>query len=163
MLLLDEPTNHLDWEAIDWLVDFLCDPRRTKELSLLLVTHDRSFLERTCSEILELDSAAVYSYQTDGSYETFLRRREERLAADEADLGRQQKILKREVSHLCVPCVPLCASVWPLCASLMRTECMLIASLLRAIGMRSSRARARPRASRAPKPLWSCRRPTSNA
>jgi hypothetical protein len=50
----------------------------------------------------------VYSYQTDGSYETFLRRREERLAADEADLGRQQKILKREVSHLCVPCVPLC-------------------------------------------------------
>eukprot|EP00900_Chrysochromulina_parva_P002833 jgi/Chrpa1/12550/Chrysochromulina_OHIO_Genome00017480-RA len=96
VLLLDEPTNHLDWEAIDWLVDFLCDPRRTKELSLLLVTHDRSFLERTCSEILELDSAAVYSYQTDGSYETFLRRREERLAADEADLGRQQKILKRE-------------------------------------------------------------------
>jgi ATP-binding cassette subfamily F protein uup len=108
VLLLDEPTNHLDWEAIDWLVDFLCDPRRTKELSLLLVTHDRSFLERTCSEILELDSAAVYSYQTDGSYETFLRRREERLAADEADLGRQQKILKREVSNLCVPCVPLC-------------------------------------------------------
>ena len=61
---------HRDWEAIDWLADHLTDARRTKELSLLLVTHDRSFLERTCGEILELDSAAVYSYQTDGSYAT---------------------------------------------------------------------------------------------
>ena len=63
VLLLDEPTNHLDWEAIDWLAEHLSDPRRAKVLSLLLVTHDRSFLERTCGEILELDNAAVYSYQ----------------------------------------------------------------------------------------------------
>ena len=96
VLLLDEPTNHLDWEAIEWLTSHLNDPRRAKQLSLLLVTHDRYFLERTCGEILELDSAAVYSYQTDGSYATFLRRREERLAADEADLGREQKKLKVE-------------------------------------------------------------------
>ena len=61
-------------------------------LSLLLVTHDRAFLERTCGEILELDNAAVYSYQTEGSYETFLRRRAERIAADDADLGRQQEL-----------------------------------------------------------------------
>ena len=68
VLLLDEPTNHLDWEAIDWLSDWLSDPRRAKRLSLLLVTHDRYFLERTCAEILELDSAAVYSYQTEGAH-----------------------------------------------------------------------------------------------
>jgi ATP-binding cassette subfamily F protein uup len=98
VLLMDEPTNHLDWEAIDWLADHLCDPRRAKALSLLLVTHDRYFLERTCGEILELDSAAVYSYKTGGSYETFLRRREERLAADNADLGREQERLKREAA-----------------------------------------------------------------
>ena len=84
--------------AIDWLADFLTDPRRAKRLSLLLVTHDRYFLERTCSEIVELDSAAVYTYRTDGSYQTFLRRREERLAADDADLSREQERLKREAA-----------------------------------------------------------------
>jgi len=98
VLLLDEPTNHLDWEAIDWLADHLSDPRRAKVLSLLLVTHDRAFLERTCGEILELDNAAVYSYQTEGSYETFLRRRAERIAADDADLGRQQELLIKEAA-----------------------------------------------------------------
>lgn len=98
VLLLDEPTNHLDWEAIDWLAEHLSDPRRAKVLSLLLVTHDRAFLERTCGEILELDNAAVYSYQTEGSYETFLRRRAERIAADDADLGRQQELLKKEAA-----------------------------------------------------------------
>ena len=98
VLLLDEPTNHLDWMAIEWLADFLTDRRTAKQLSLLLVTHDRYFLERTCGEILELDSAAVYSYRTEGSYQTFLRRREERLAADDADLGRQQERLKREAA-----------------------------------------------------------------
>jgi ATP-binding cassette subfamily F protein uup len=67
VLLLDEPTNHLDWEAIDWLADHLMDPRRARQLSLLLVTHDRYFLERTCGEILELDNGAVHSYKTDGS------------------------------------------------------------------------------------------------
>ena len=67
VLLLDEPTNHLDWEAIDWLADHLTDPRRARQLSLLLVTHDRYFLERTCGEILELDNGAVHSYKTDGS------------------------------------------------------------------------------------------------
>ena len=67
VLLLDEPTNHLDWEAIDWLADHLTDPRRARQLSLLLVTHDRYFLERTCGEILELDNAAVHSYKTEGS------------------------------------------------------------------------------------------------
>ena len=62
VLLLDEPTNHLDWEAIDWLADFLTDARRATQLSLLLVTHDRYFLERSCGDILELDNAAVQSY-----------------------------------------------------------------------------------------------------
>ena len=98
VLLLDEPTNHLDWEAIDWLADFLTDARRATQLSLLLVTHDRYFLERTCGDILELDNAAVHSYKTDGSYDTFLRRRAERLAADDADLGRQQERLKKEAA-----------------------------------------------------------------
>ena len=59
MLLLDEPTNHLDWRCIDWLADHLSDSRHSK-MALLLVTHDRYFLEQTCSEILELDGAAVH-------------------------------------------------------------------------------------------------------
>ena len=98
VLLLDEPTNHLDWEAIDWLASHLTDPRRSRQLSLLLVTHDRYFLERTCGEILELDNAAVYSYKTEGSYETFLKRRAERMAADDADLSRQAERLKKEAA-----------------------------------------------------------------
>ena len=98
VLLLDEPTNHLDWKAIDWLADHLTDPRRSKRLSLLLVTHDRYFLENVCGQILELDSAAVHSYQIDGSYETFLKRRAQRLAADDADLSRQQERLKKEAA-----------------------------------------------------------------
>lgn len=51
VMLLDEPTNHLDYSAIDFLADFLSDPRRAKTLSLLMVTHDRYFLERTCGEV----------------------------------------------------------------------------------------------------------------
>ena len=69
------------------------------QLSLLLVTHDRYFLERTCGDILELDNAAVHSYKTDGSYDTFLRRRAERLAADDADFfeaAKPQQSIKRE-------------------------------------------------------------------
>ena len=105
VLLLDEPTNHLDWEAIDWLADHLNARSRSarsqgRALSLLLVTHDRYFLERTCDEVLELDSAAVHRYREGGSsvYATYLRRREERLAAEAGDLGRQAKILKREAA-----------------------------------------------------------------
>jgi len=100
VLLLDEPTNHLDWEAIDWLADHLnrAVARQDRKLSLVLVTHDRYFLEKTCDEVLELDSAAVYRYRTYGSYQTFPRRREERLAAEEADLGRQAERLKREAA-----------------------------------------------------------------
>ena len=106
VLLLDEPTNHLDWEAIDWLADHLNARSRSarsqgRALSLLLVTHDRYFLERTCDEVLELDSAAVHRYREEGGsnvYATYLRRREERLAAEAGDLGRQAKILKREAA-----------------------------------------------------------------
>ena len=97
VLLLDEPTNHLDWEAIDWLQAHLSHPRR-RDLSLVLVTHDRSFLERTCDTVLELEAAAVHAYRTDGSYDTFVRRRAARRAAEEADLGRQQEVLKREAA-----------------------------------------------------------------
>ena len=99
VLLLDEPTNHLDWECIDWLADHLNQAiKLNPQMSLLLVTHDRYFLERTCDQVLELDSAAVYRYNTNGSYETFLKRRRERVAAEDADLGRQAERLKREAA-----------------------------------------------------------------
>eukprot|EP00613_Pedinella_sp_CCMP2098_P080357 CAMPEP_0171936358 /NCGR_PEP_ID=MMETSP0993-20121228/33771_1 /TAXON_ID=483369 /ORGANISM="non described non described, Strain CCMP2098" /LENGTH=914 /DNA_ID=CAMNT_0012577521 /DNA_START=29 /DNA_END=2773 /DNA_ORIENTATION=- len=95
VMLLDEPTNHLDWLAIDWLADFLTDPRRGKKaMSLLLVTHDRYFLESTCSEILELDGASVFRYQ--GGYEAFLTQRGNRISADDADLQATKMRMKKE-------------------------------------------------------------------
>jgi len=102
ILLLDEPTNHLDWEAIDWLADHLQEQGKRQRSSaqttqsLLVVTHDRYFLERTCRDVLELDSTAVYRYKIDGSYDMYLRRRAERIVAQDAELARQAETLKRE-------------------------------------------------------------------
>ena len=73
LLILDEPTNHLDLDMTEWLEDYL---RRTN-LSLLMVTHDRYFLDRVCSEIIEIDNRQVYQYK--GNYSYYLEKRQERI------------------------------------------------------------------------------------
>ena len=69
LLILDEPTNHLDLDMIEWLEEYLSD----KNLTLLLVTHDRYFLDRVCNKILELDRGVLYSYQ--GNYGYFVEKK----------------------------------------------------------------------------------------
>ncbi len=93
-LILDEPTNHLDIEVIEWLEDYL----GRKRVTLLLVTHDRYFLDRVCNRIIELDRKALYSY--DGNYDYYLRRREERMEALDAELARVKNILRTELEWI---------------------------------------------------------------
>lgn len=90
VLLLDEPTNHLDIPAIEWLEQTLSRSRMT----LLMVTHDRFFLDRVCSRIIEIDRGEVYSYI--GNYANYLRRRRERLEAAEANAARARNLLRKE-------------------------------------------------------------------
>lgn len=90
VLLLDEPTNHLDIPAIEWLEQTLSRSRMT----LLMVTHDRFFLDRVCSRIVEIDRGEVYSYI--GNYANYLRRRRERLEAAEANAARARNLLRKE-------------------------------------------------------------------
>ncbi len=90
VLLLDEPTNHLDIPAIEWLEQTLSRSRVT----LLLVTHDRFFLDRVCSRIVEIDRGEVFSYI--GNYANYLRRRRERLEAAEANVARAKNLLRKE-------------------------------------------------------------------
>ena len=71
-MILDEPTNHLDFEMIEWLADFLSDQKTT----LLLVTHDRFFLDLVCNEIFELDNQQLYIHQCD--FQTYLQRKADR-------------------------------------------------------------------------------------
>lgn len=89
-LILDEPTNHLDIATIEWLEAYL---RRSKA-TLLMVTHDRYFLDRVCSRILELDNCSAY--MVDGNFDMYLRRRAERIEAMEADVARARNTLRKE-------------------------------------------------------------------
>ncbi len=82
LLILDEPTNHLDLETTGWLEDYLSRSR----MSLLMVTHDRYFLDRVCTDIVELDDCTTYSYK--GNYSLYLEKRQQRL--DEADARRER-------------------------------------------------------------------------
>lgn len=90
LLILDEPTNHLDINAIEWLEAYLAKARMT----LLMVTHDRYFLDRVCSKIIEIDRTQIYTY--DGNYDYFLRRRAERISAMSAELDRVNNLLRKE-------------------------------------------------------------------
>jgi len=95
VLLLDEPTNHLDIDALDWLADYLSSGNKeNKDLTTLLVTHDRYFLERTCSEIVELDRASLYRYP--GNYGRYLELKAARIAAEDADAQRARTKLRKE-------------------------------------------------------------------
>lgn len=94
ILLLDEPTNHLDVDALEWLADFLKPGGRDKDMTMLLVTHDRYFLERVCSEIVELDRAQLYRYP--GNYTRYIELKASRLAAEDAETERARIKLRRE-------------------------------------------------------------------
>ncbi len=91
ILILDEPTNHLDIDMIEWLEAFLDQPN----LTLLMVTHDRYFLDAVCDRIVELDQQKLYTY--DGDYGYFLEKKAEREAAQLSEVERAQNIYRREL------------------------------------------------------------------
>lgn len=93
-LILDEPTNHLDIEMIEWLERFLKD----STLTLLMVTHDRYFLERICTHILELDRGKIYSYT--GGYDAFLEQKALRLEQEERTMHNLKQYLKHELERV---------------------------------------------------------------
>lgn len=90
LIILDEPTNHLDIEIIEWLEEYL----KRSRVTLLMVTHDRYFLDRICNKIIEIDNQQIYSY--DGNYDYYLRRRRERIEAMAAELAKVKNTLRRE-------------------------------------------------------------------
>ena len=97
--IMDEPTNHLDIDAIEFLEGYLGRSRCT----LLMVTHDRYFLERTCNIVLELDHGAVYQYR--GDYENYLEKRQERIDNYNAETDKVRNILRRELEWMrSTPC-----------------------------------------------------------
>ena len=81
---MDEPTNHLDLEMIEWLEGFFEKEKRT----LLMVTHDRYFLERVCNEIIELDNGQLYTYK--GNYSDYLGKRNARIVQDDVEAHKNQ-------------------------------------------------------------------------
>lgn len=93
-LVLDEPTNHLDIPMVEWLEQYLSRSRAT----LLMVTHDRYFLDNVCNKILEIDQQQVFAY--DGNFNYYLRRREERLENQQAELDRIKNLLRTELDWM---------------------------------------------------------------
>ena len=97
--IMDEPTNHLDIDAIEFLEGYLGRSRCT----LLMVTHDRYFLDRVCNTVMEMDHGAVYTYK--GNYQNFLEKREERIANYNAETDKVRNILRRELEWIrSTPC-----------------------------------------------------------
>ena len=89
-LILDEPTNHLDIDSIEWLEAYL----KRSRMTLLLVTHDRYFLDRICNKIIEIDRTSLYSY--DGNYDYYMRHRAERIEAMSVELAKVKNTLRKE-------------------------------------------------------------------
>ncbi len=94
LLILDEPTNHLDLEMIEWLEGYLGRGNRT----LLMVTHDRFFLDRVCSVILELDDQTIYTYR--GNYAYYLEKRQERIDNRRAEVARANNLYRTELEWM---------------------------------------------------------------
>jgi ATP-binding cassette subfamily F protein uup len=94
MMILDEPTNHLDMEMVEWLEEYLS----RLNCSLLMVTHDRYFLDRVCNEIIEIDDNRIYRYK--GNYSYFLRKRDERLENAEAEVMRARNLMRKELDWM---------------------------------------------------------------
>ena len=94
LFILDEPTNHLDLEMIEWLEGFLQRGNKT----LLMVTHDRFFLDRVCNSILELDDQRIYAYK--GNYAYYLEKRQERVDARRAEIARANNLYRTELEWM---------------------------------------------------------------
>ena len=94
LLILDEPTNHLDLEMIEWLEAYL---EKTKS-TLLMVTHDRYFLDRVCNEIIEMEDNQIYRYQ--GNYTYFLEKRDERIAMQQASITKAKNLMRTEIEWM---------------------------------------------------------------
>ena len=93
-ILLDEPTNHLDVDMIEWLENYLS----RQKMTLLVVTHDRYFLDAVCNEIIELENGRLYTYR--GNYAYYLEKKQERLAAEAAQSDRAANLLKKETEWM---------------------------------------------------------------
>lgn len=94
LMILDEPTNHLDMAMVEWLEEYLS----RMNSSLLMVTHDRYFLDNVCNEIIEIDDNSIYRYK--GNYSYFLQRREERLQNKAAETARARNLLRKELDWM---------------------------------------------------------------
>ena len=94
LIILDEPTNHLDLEMTEWLEDYL----NRSTISILMVTHDRYFLDRVCSKIIEIDRKQIYQYK--GNYSYYLEKRQERIDAQNAEVERASNLLRKELDWM---------------------------------------------------------------
>lgn len=94
MLVLDEPTNHLDIDMIEWLENYL----DRQKVTLLMVTHDRYFLDKVCNKIIEIDRGTVFTYE--GNYDYYLRKRDERMENLSAELAKVKNLLRTELEWM---------------------------------------------------------------
>jgi len=94
LLIMDEPTNHLDLEMVEWLEEHLT----RNNISLLMVTHDRYFLDRVCNQILEIDEKRLFSYK--GNYSYYLEKRDERVMAQNAETEKARNLLRKELDWM---------------------------------------------------------------
>ncbi|MDR2921451.1 MAG: ABC-F family ATP-binding cassette domain-containing protein [Tannerella sp.] len=94
LILLDEPTNHLDLDMIEWLEGYL----NRSTISLLMVTHDRYFLDRVCNEIIEIDQQQIFQYK--GNYSYYLEKRAERIATSNIEIERANNLLRKELDWM---------------------------------------------------------------
>ena len=94
LIILDEPTNHLDLEMTEWLEGYLS----RANISILMVTHDRYFLDRVCSEIIEIDRQQIYQYK--GNYSYYLEKRQERMETMNTELERANNLLRKELEWM---------------------------------------------------------------
>ena len=101
ILLLDEPTNHLDLETVVWLEDYLGERRKARgesPLTILMVTHDRYFLDSVCTDIFELDEHNLYTYH--GNYAYYIEKRAERLEAQQAEVEKARNLYRTELEWM---------------------------------------------------------------
>ena len=94
LLIMDEPTNHLDLEMVEWLEEYL----NRNRMSLLMVTHDRYFLDRICSQILEIDEKQIFSYK--GNFSYYLEKREERVTTQNTEVDRARNLMRKELDWM---------------------------------------------------------------
>lgn len=94
LIILDEPTNHLDIEVIEWIENYL----KRSRVTILMVTHDRYFLDRVCSEIIEIDNQQIYQYK--GNYSYYLEKRQERIEAKSVEIERANNLYRTELDWM---------------------------------------------------------------